>query len=164
MADDAIHLHHSFGQARGKWEPVFEHISIGIALCGAQRVPRGQFILDPEAVTCQRCLQRAKDGPPKAPPPPPLGPPPAAAASVGRGGRAATTPKGRNTPIPAPANGRIVALVQRNPRKQGTGKHARMAVLLQHNGKTVDEYAKAGGNLETLKNAMKEGIVEVRPQ
>jgi hypothetical protein len=159
MADNAIHLHHSYGTQRRRWEPEFEQITIGIALCGAQKLPRGRFVLDLEAITCPHCAQRAKAGPPKPPPQPPISPP-----ATARGGRAATPHKGRATPAPAPANGRIVAMVQRNPRKQGTAKHARMALLLQHNGKTVAEFAAAGGNLETLKNAIKESIVEVRAQ
>jgi hypothetical protein len=55
-----------------------------------------------------------------------------------------------------------MVLVPRNPRKPGTGKYERMALLLKHNGKTVEEFVEAEGNLETLKNAIKEQIVEVK--
>src|SRR4249920_3842030 len=107
------------------------------------------FVLDKEQVTCQQCLERSK-GKTAAPPMLPHSPP----------SRPPTTrlPKGsgriKKTTSQEPPNGVIVALVKLNPRKKGTGKYERMALLLQHNGKTVAEFAAAGGNLETLSNAI----------
>lgn len=50
----------------------------------------------------------------------------------------------------------IKILTEGNPRKPGTGAHARFEKLREFNGKTVGAYAAAGGNLETLTNAIKD--------
>jgi hypothetical protein len=41
-----------------------------------------------------------------------------------------------------------------NPKKAGTGAHARWDVLIRHGGKTVGEFLAAGGNPVTLQNAI----------
>ncbi len=48
-----------------------------------------------------------------------------------------------------------------NPKKAGTGAHARWALLLDHDGKTVAAFAAAKGNMTTLANAVAKKIVEV---
>jgi hypothetical protein len=55
----------------------------------------------------------------------------------------------------------ITATVDKNPRKPGTGAHARFALLMEHSGKTVREYREAKGNMETLENAVKDGRASV---
>jgi hypothetical protein len=48
-----------------------------------------------------------------------------------------------------------------NPKKAGTGAHARWKLLLEHDGKTVAEFLKAKGNPTTLQNALAKKVVEV---
>lgn len=145
---DLIHLHWGWNDpAQVKRDPLHT-ISIGIACCGAQNIPRGFFVNDPEAITCKACMEKAKNAPKRIVEPPP---PPKPEAVAAKAKASASNAKGV-----------IMALVPRNPRKPGTGKFERMALLLKHNGKTVDDFAKAGGNLETLRNAIKEQIVEVK--
>lgn len=49
-----------------------------------------------------------------------------------------------------------------NPKKPGSGAAKRWDLLFSHDGKTVDEFVAAGGNPETLANAMAKGNVEVK--
>jgi hypothetical protein len=146
MKGTAIHLHWGWNDAAANKRDPLHTISIGIACCGAQNLERGFFVNDLEAVTCPACLEKAKAAPsrPSPPPPEPETVVHKAKASTGNG------------------KGVIMVLVPRNPRKPGTGKYERMALLLKHNGKTVAEFAEVGGNLETLRNAIKEQIVEVK--
>jgi hypothetical protein len=148
MKGTAIHLHWGWNDAAANRRDPLHTISIGIGCCGAQNLPRGFFVNDLEAVTCQACLEKAKEKPKPQPTPPP----PPAPSVVAAKAKAST----------ANGKGVIMVLVPRNPRKPGTGKYERMALLLKHNGKTVEEFVEAEGNLETLKNAIKEQIVEVK--
>ena len=50
-----------------------------------------------------------------------------------------------------------------NPKKAGSGAAKRWDLLFSHDGKTVDQFITAGGNPETLANAMAKGNVEVKP-
>jgi hypothetical protein len=59
--------------------------------------------------------------------------------------------------------GTIKVLNGANPKKPGSGAAKRWDLLFSHDGKTVAEFAAAGGNLETLANAMTKGNVEVVP-
>lgn len=56
----------------------------------------------------------------------------------------------------------IEMLAKENPRKPGSGAHARFDVLMRHGGKTVGEYKAAGGNTETLENAITAGRAKLR--
>ena len=144
--DDAIHLHNTYGRMLRPFElEDYNRTSIGIGLCGAQKLPRGRFVRDPETVTCNRCLQLAKNGPRPQPDPAPEPPLPPTKRAV------------KGTP-----SGVIVAKIKQNPRKRNTMKYDRMALLLKFDGKTVKEFAAAEGNLETLRNAIKENIVEIK--
>lgn len=58
--------------------------------------------------------------------------------------------------------GTIKVLNSTNPKKAGSGAFARWAKLFAHDGKTVKEYAAAGGNLTTLENAIAKKNVEVK--
>jgi len=49
-----------------------------------------------------------------------------------------------------------------NPKKAGSGAAKRWDLLFSHDGKTVAEFLAAGGNPETLANAMTKGNVEVK--
>jgi len=144
-----IHLHWTRSQP-SKWVDLQE-ISAGIAICGVKNLPRGMFVLDDKKATCERCLELAKRTPAEMQPlfskttPKPL-----------------SVPSQKKVPLQTPPDGYIVTLVKHNPRKVGTGKFERMALLLKFDGKSVAEFAAAGGNLETLKNAVTEGLVEVR--
>jgi hypothetical protein len=148
MKGTAIHLHWGWNDAAANKRDPLHTISIGIAACGAQHLPRGFFVNDPEAVTCSECLEKSKAAPIRRPDPPPSPAPSVVAAKA-----KASTANGK---------GVIMVLVPRNPRKPGSAKYERMALLLKHNGKTVAEFAEVGGNLETLRNAIKEQIVEVK--
>lgn len=55
----------------------------------------------------------------------------------------------------------IKVTVDKNPRKPGTGAHARFALLMEHGGKTVGTFLDAKGNPETLENAIKDGRVSL---
>jgi hypothetical protein len=116
-----------------------------IAVCGARRLPKGQFTADVEETTCSICLQRAK-GRAAAAPPMPVQAPPSKAKGL----------------MAYPPQAIITMAVKRNIRKPGSGKHARFQVLLDHHGKTYAEYIQAGGNPETLRNAVTEAVCEVR--
>jgi hypothetical protein len=153
-----VHLHWLWHRGeRG----VLSGLKLGFAACGAGKVSMEQFTHEVKKANCPACHTYAKSY--KAA----LTAMPAAAPSGARGklnGQglghpSAAAPKGSRKA--APAQGTIKALTPRNPRKPGTGKHARMALLLKHNGKTVKEFGEAGGNMQTLKNAIKEKIVEV---
>jgi len=135
-------------------------VTLGAAACGVRGLKPGQFTSFKDDATCKDCLRVAETQPENvtriAPPPKPdLRP-------VHRGGTAEFTQRAAPTKSNFPSNAVITTLVKHNPRKVGSGKHQRMAVLLAHNGKTVKEFLAAGGNSETLKNAVKEKIVEVR--
>ena len=56
----------------------------------------------------------------------------------------------------------IRALVSKNPSKGARGE--RVAIVLAHNGKTVQKFLDAGGNPTTLKNSEKAGWVKVEVQ
>jgi hypothetical protein len=58
-------------------------------------------------------------------------------------------------------DGVIQVKVRENPRKAGSGAHARFALLMSHDGKTVAQYKAADGNLETLENAVRDGRASV---
>jgi hypothetical protein len=142
--DDYIHLHYGWNDLEQVKRTPLHIISIGIAECGAKDLPRGRFLNDPETVTCPACLIKAKEKP-KPPEQPPLSPP----------------PPPQQQPVHGTPSGVIVALVKRNPRKQGTAKYDRMALLLKHDGQSVEAFTTAGGNITTLKNAIKENLVRV---
>lgn len=55
----------------------------------------------------------------------------------------------------------ITVTLDKNPRKPGTGAHARFALLMEYSGKTFREYREAKGNMETLENAVKDGRASV---
>jgi hypothetical protein len=149
-----IHLHYGWDDAKQTKSIPLKVISIGIAVCGAKGLPRGTFVNEPKQVTCPACVARYKQGPatpspaPEPAPEPKPEPPPKPVKS-------APPVKG------APTTGTITALVKHNPRKPGSGKFDRMSLLLKHNGQSVEAFAAAGGNLETLRNAIREGIVSV---
>lgn len=58
----------------------------------------------------------------------------------------------------------VVVRIKKNPKKEGTGAHARWALLLAHGGKTVATFVAAGGNQTTLANAIKKGRVELETE
>jgi hypothetical protein len=126
----------------------------GMAACGAAMLAPGQFTHDQKKATCKACHAAAAAY--VAQPAPPVSPKPAPARVAKANGQKATSA----SPKPN-AGATIKVLVPRNPRRPGTGKHERMALLLKHSGKTVQEFEAAGGNLLTLKNAIIEKLVEL---
>lgn len=60
-----------------------------------------------------------------------------------------------------PDDGTIRMLTKDNPRKPGSGAHARFEVLRKFDGKKVAAYRAAGGNMETLDNAVAAGRAKV---
>lgn len=73
----------------------------------------------------------------------------------GEGGAASERrPRGSKKGEDISRGGVIRMLVSENPRKPGSGAAQRFDFLLKFDGKKVGEYADAGGNLETLANAV----------
>lgn len=58
-------------------------------------------------------------------------------------------------------DGKIVRLIDKNPKRAGTDAHVRWEVMFGYVGKTVAEYVGDKGNPTTLKNAIKAGYVKV---
>ena len=48
-----------------------------------------------------------------------------------------------------------------NPTRAGTGRHARVANLIKHDGKLVSEFLKKGGKTGTLNYSIEQGWVKV---
>jgi hypothetical protein len=49
-----------------------------------------------------------------------------------------------------------------NPAREGTGRHARWEILRKAAGKTVGQFLAAGGNGQTLRNAIKDGSASIK--
>jgi len=133
-------------------------IVLGMGACGTGKLVPSQFTHSQEQATCKACHAAAAAymAQQAAQPAPPVSPKPAPARVAKANGQKATSA----SPKPN-AGATIKVLVPRNPRRPGTGKHERMALLLKHSGKTVQEFEAAGGNLLTLKNAIIEKLVEL---
>lgn len=80
----------------------------------------------------------------------------------GRAARAAegAAPRPKKTALEA-AEGRLVRAKDGNPKKPGTGAHKRWETLFAACGGTVAAYRDAGGNMETLANAVAKGHVRI---
>jgi hypothetical protein len=140
MSKSVVHLHWLWR----KGPMASKNVTLGTSACGVYRLLPGQFTAHLADTTCDTCKEIAKQVPLVATPPAPNN----EVISLRKRGS-------------INESGIIKLLVKHNPRKAGTPKHSRMAILMQHNGKTVKEFLKAGGNPLTLKNAMKENLVEV---
>jgi hypothetical protein len=138
------HLHWGWNDEKAKKRDPLHIISIGIAVCGAGNLPRGTFFNDPAKVTCKKCLARMKNQPPPEPEPEP------------------EPVKKRSNRVSDEALIGTIVKLRDNPRKAGSGAHTRMNFLLEYAGKSVAEYAKDGGNLTTLKNAIQMKVVKLR--
>jgi hypothetical protein len=123
-----------------------EGVTKGASLCGKLKLPRDKFVSFKEDATCERCLQLAIRVKSEEPSPPPKQTPQQMIKKV------------KNVPDGA---GTIKMLVKTNIKKPGSGQATRFGVLLRHDGKTVKEFLAAGGNPETLKNAIKDGNAEI---
>jgi hypothetical protein len=160
-----IHLHHAYKHG----SKAMEGLRLGMAACGGKSLPTASLTSAKAAATCKACLAAAARWEAAAPPAPPPAPPPAALpAPLGKANGRGRYPPSGPTPttrqragLPA-GNGTITLRVPRNPRKPGSGQHARFALLLAHNGKTVTEFLAAGGNPQTLKNAISQNLAEVK--
>jgi hypothetical protein len=84
----------------------------------------------------------------------------AAEGSAGKPARAKAARATGDSPVAVPT-GIIRVIKADNPKKAGTGAHERWAKLFSFDGKTVEAYAAAKGNLTTLENAVKKGCVKV---
>ena len=90
--------------------------------------------------------------------------PPATRASTGDRGAAPASPAKGRAARDTEAVPQGVLRVKAGaviPKKPGSSAHGRWAVLWAHDGKTVKEYAAAGGNLTTLANAVERKLVKV---
>jgi hypothetical protein len=56
----------------------------------------------------------------------------------------------------------IKLLTPANPQSAGSSKHKRWSVVWQYGGKPWEQYRDAGGNPDTLRNAVKQKYVEVQ--
>jgi hypothetical protein len=152
-----IHLYSHWRQGTGG----FAGIINASGLCGAKNLLREQMTVKLAEATCPRCLAKAKEA--KAP-------------KVEERKKAKETTeepivekekkRGRSSggEWPYAAGAVIKLLTSRNPTKPGTAKHKRWSILFAHNGKTWEEYRDAGGNPDTLKNALKsKDLVELVP-
>jgi hypothetical protein len=82
----------------------------------------------------------------------------AAGATAAATGRVAAKP--RTTALET-AEGRLVRLKEGNPKKPGTWAHKRWEALFAACDKPASAYRLAGGNLETLANAISKGYVKI---
>jgi hypothetical protein len=73
----------------------------------------------------------------------------AAAGSTGGGGRAFAD------------DAVITVVAAENPRREGTAPHDRFKVVMKHNGKTVGQFLKAGGETRALRRAVSEKLAKV---
>jgi hypothetical protein len=149
-----VHLHWLWhAGAKG-----LQGVALGMAACGTGKLVPSQFTHDQAVATCKACHAAAAAYVARqaAQPAPPVSAKPAPGRVPKANGQKATS----GSPQPN-AGATINVLVPRNPRRPGTGKHERMALLLKHSGKTVQEFEAAGGNLLTLKNAIIEKLVEL---
>jgi hypothetical protein len=55
-----------------------------------------------------------------------------------------------------------IKVLKPNPKKEGSAPFARWTLLYQHDGKTVEDFIKQGGNPTTLANAVKAKCVQVK--
>jgi hypothetical protein len=73
--------------------------------------------------------------------------------------RAAKAPKtARNAIAPT---GTIRILVEGNPRRERTGRHAAFAVLRRFDGRTVAQFCEKGGSRGALRSALRHGWVRL---
>jgi hypothetical protein len=140
MTKSVVHLHWLWREGPRS----SKEVTLGTSLCGVYNLLSAQFTPHLADATCDTCKDIAKRAPAVATPPAPNN----EVISLRKRGS-------------INEGGVIKMLVKHNPRKAGTPKHVRMGILMQHNGKTVKEFLKAGGNPLTLKNAIKENLVEV---
>lgn len=56
----------------------------------------------------------------------------------------------------------ITVKLKENPARAGTGRHERVANLMKHNGKTVDQFLKSGGKRGTLNFSAAEGWITIK--
>jgi len=149
-----VHAHALWFMPRG-----LDRVGLAMSMCGTRDlVPsKGEVTADLKVVTCKVCLARvakAKEVA-KAPPPAPVPTKKIITAVVnGSGAKAAEWTW--------PAGARLHLLTKQNPCKQGTAKHARWAIVFAHHDKTVQDYRDAKGNPETLRNALRDKIVEIK--
>jgi hypothetical protein len=56
---------------------------------------------------------------------------------------------------------KTIAWKGENPAREGSDRHARWRLLEKSDGKTVEKFLAAGGNSQTLRNAIKSGNVKL---
>lgn len=153
-----MHLHHGYRLG----PRIIAGVTLGISLCGARKLKPQEFTIDKAAVTCKACLTLAKHEAEQAAATPQAGPPVGpspVAARVGKA-KAGNVTSGHAKPV---LQGTITLLVAHNPRKRGSAKWERFEVVRKHSGQSVAAYLQAGGNAETLANAVKDHLVKLEP-
>lgn len=124
-------------------------VTKAISLCGEKDLPPEQIAVELEQATCERCKQITTEIKEATPPPPPAPNP-------------IERMKGKRYVYNIPDGSLTIRLlVEHNPKKIGSAAAERFRVVMNHDGKTVQEFLSAGGNPETLKNAMRDNYVEV---
>jgi hypothetical protein len=144
MSDKIIHLHWLWHMG----PKAVHQVTKGMSLCGEKDLPPGDFVVALEDATCERCKEIATTI--KTEPPPPLAAEPPR--RFQKGVKIAWTPDGSAI---------IKMIVKHNVKKIGSAAAERFRILLDHDGKTVQEFLSAGGNVETLRNAIKDENAEI---
>jgi hypothetical protein len=134
-------------------------VSSAGSLCGKTKlIPKnGEVVADPNKVTCEVCLERMARYKEAS-----KAPPPAAAAPIKKKLVVVANGHDHDKAWVWPAGARIHLLTKQNPCKPGTAKAKRWALVFAHNGKTWETYRDAEGNPETLRNAIRTKVVEMR--
>lgn len=149
MKSKIIHLNYI-------WPTVMTNTTSFAGMCGMQNLHRGQVTNDKSKITCPRCSTAAATNSLTALDATRAAPAKAKAPVRARGGR------GMGKAWPWPPGAKLHLLTQINPVRPGSAKHTRWAMMFTHDDKSWEEFKAAGGNLETLQNAILQKVVEVK--
>lgn len=141
MTDRMIHLHWLWHMG----PKAIVGVTKAISLCGEKDLTPDDIAVDLEQATCERCQQIATEVKQETPTAPIV----------------ATEKKVR--PVHNIPDGALTIrmLVEHNIKKVRSGAFDRFKMLMEYDGRKVQEFLAAGGNPETLKNAMRDGYAEV---
>src|SRR5580765_6389665 len=135
---DIIHLHWLWHLG----PKAIHQVTKGMSLCGEKDLPPGDFVIALDDATCERCKEIATTIKTEAPPS--LSTEKPTGQRFQKGVKIGWTPDG---------SARIKMIVKHNIKKVGSAAAERFRILLDHDGKTVQEFLSACGKFETLRNA-----------